>query len=155
MQETQSIDVLRKLFDHIKRAKPPISERNEQIYAERMSGKTLQGVGDKYGVSRERVRQIVARKEEYINFQYLKLALLDGVDNKEDAPILALSFSPRTARSLCNRIREMDTTVGEFIDTFTIDDLKTKFPNLGEKGLKDLIDVLEDYCPGITSRIKE
>ena len=155
MQETHSIDVLRKLFDHIKRAKPPMSERHEQIYAERMSGKKLQDVGDKYGVSRERVRQIVARKKEYINFQYLKLALLDGVDNKEDAPILALPFSPRTARSLCIRIREMDTTVGEFIDTFTMDDLKTKFPNLGEKGLKDLIDVLEAYIGGITNRIKE
>lgn len=155
MQETYDAEVLNKLYKHIKWARPPMNERNEQIYAERMSGKTLQYVGDKYGISRERVRQIVARKEKYMEFQYLRLALLDNVDNKEEALLLALPFSPRTARSLVNRIRRMDTTVAEFIDIFTMSDLKTKFPNLGAKGFKDLIDVLEAYSPGITDRIKE
>jgi len=155
MQNTYNNEVLAKLYKHIVRAEPPMNKRNEQIYAERTSGKTLQYVGDKYGISRERVRQITARKEEYLSYQYLRLALLDSVDNKEEALILALPFSPRTSRSLVNRIRRMDMTVAEFIDTFTMNDIKTRFPNLGAKSVKDLIDVLEAYIPGITSRIKE
>lgn len=90
-----------------------------------------------------------------MEFQYLRLALLDNVDKKEDALLFALPFAPRTARSLLNRLRRMDATIGEFVDTFTISDLKTKFPNLGAKGFKDVIDVLEAYSPGITDRIKE
>lgn len=155
MQGTYDAEVLNKLYKHIMWARPPMNERNEQIYAERMSGKTLKKVGDKYGVSRERVRQIIARKEKYMEFQYLRLALLDNVDKKEDALLFALPFAPRTARSLLNRLRRMDATIGEFVDTFTISDLKTKFPNLGAKGFKDVIDVLEAYSPGITDRIKE
>lgn len=155
MQGTYDAEVLNKLYEHIVRAEPPMNKRNEQIYAERTSGKTLQYVGDKYGISRERVRQITARKEEYLSYQYLRLALLDSVDNKEEALILALPFSPRTSRSLVNRIRRMDATIGEFVDTFTMNDIKTRFPNLGAKSVKDLIDVLEAYIPGITSRIKE
>ncbi len=155
MQNTYNNEVLNKLYKHIVRARPPMNERGEQIHAERASGNTLQYVGDKYGISRERVRQITARKEEYLSYQYLRLALLDSVDNKEKALILALPFSPRTSRSLVNRIRRMDMTVAEFIDTFTMNDIKTRFPNLGDKSVKDLIDVLEAYIPGITSRIKE
>lgn len=41
MQGTYDAEVLNKLYKHIMWARPPMNERNEQIYAERMSGKTL------------------------------------------------------------------------------------------------------------------
>ena len=155
MQTAYNEEVLENLRQYIIHSKPRMTGRNEQIYAERKSGKTLQYIADRYGISRERVRQIFYRGEEYLNYQYLRLALLDNVDNKEEALLFALPFSPRTARGLLNRIRKMDATVGEFIDTFTMNDLKTGFANIGAKSFKDLIDVLEAYSPRITDRINE
>jgi hypothetical protein len=43
--------------------KGPNTERNAQIVADRMSGMTLQACGDKHGICRERVREIVAKHE--------------------------------------------------------------------------------------------
>ena len=40
-------------------------QRNEEIYEKRSKGETLQSIGDKYGISRERVRQIYVVRDRY------------------------------------------------------------------------------------------
>lgn len=51
-----------------------IIERNKQIYEERQAGATFKALGDKYGLTTERVRQIylrLARREERARYKRL------------------------------------------------------------------------------------
>lgn len=45
--------------------KASLIQRNEEIYKKRSKGETLQSIGDKYGISRERVRQIYVVRDRY------------------------------------------------------------------------------------------
>lgn len=41
------------------------TERNHKIYEERKAGAKLQEIADKYGLSKDRVRQIYLKEERY------------------------------------------------------------------------------------------
>lgn len=47
--------------------KPNLSARNAEIYRRRLTGEKLQAIATWHGITRERVRQIVARENLRIN----------------------------------------------------------------------------------------
>ena len=70
---------------------PAQHERNALIYQARQNGQTLQAIGDKHGITRERVRQIV-RNEQYQE----RLRQPEGeVQTPGDTPVGAMGLSTR------------------------------------------------------------
>ena len=56
-------------------AKSWTTERNEQVYLDRMSGMAYKELSEKYGITRERIRQIVMKQVRKIEYE----AMLEDV----------------------------------------------------------------------------
>jgi len=60
--DNDTLAIIERLVEEMK-----IKHRNDEIVQLRADGLTLQAIGDKYGLSRERIRQILSerKKNEY------------------------------------------------------------------------------------------
>lgn len=109
--------------------------RNHDIFNMRQEGHTLATVAQRYGISRERVRQICARfHRQAARDRYLRLS--DGSK---------IGMLPLTTR-LHNAFQREDflqMDVVEFCETVTRRNLDL-VPNLGPKSIQDLIQILEE-----------
>jgi DNA-directed RNA polymerase alpha subunit len=106
-----------------------MSIRNQEIYKERVVEKrTLQAVADKYGVTRERVRQIVAKIEAKDLFE----------KSFPETPVYVkdILWGTRTYNCLSNgNLTPM--TLRDFIKYAKTTDLRI-IPNLGKVSLREI-----------------
>lgn len=69
-----------------------IADRNEIIYGLKLRGWTLQAIGDEFGISRERIRQICVRQERrvksYETYRELN-ALADRLHEEKELKFLS------------------------------------------------------------------
>lgn len=110
--------------------------RNQDIYRERVEEKrTLQAVANKYGVSRERIRQIVATIEAEENF----------LKTFPEVPVYVKDI-PWTVRTY-NCLRNENLTpmfLTEFVEFCAEFDL-LRVPNLGKKCLREIRTKLDNH----------
>ena len=103
--------------------------RNQQIYHERVVEKrTLQSIALKYGVSRERVRQIVAKEEGQ--------KALEKTFPEVPVYVRDIFWTTRVYNVLYNE----DLTplfLQEFIEYLGVNDIR-RAPNLGKVGLTEI-----------------
>ena len=122
-------------------------DRNWDIYRMRVIEKrTLDAIGAKYGVSRERVRQIVAKAERLLDREaWVK----EQIAKDGDMVMGALKVSTGMYNVLCNmNAREM--TLSEFVQLYTPADV-LKEPNCGRQRLRQLIVAIEEINPDVSN----
>jgi len=103
--------------------------RNQEIYKERVvERRTLQAVADKYGVSRERVRQIVAKIDAITNL----------MKSFPEVPVYIkdIPWEVRTYNCLCNE-NLTPMFLAEFVEYTKTNDLR-QIPNLGKVSLREI-----------------
>ena len=90
-----------------------MSERNEEICARYMAGETLQAVGDRFGISRMRVKQIVKkaglwrqRSKEQVEFLGVNLAIETKEALRAKADKRGISMSRLTSDALTAMLKE-------------------------------------------------
>ena len=103
--------------------------RNQKIYKERVVEKrTLQSVADKHGVSRERIRQIVATIEAR---ESLLKSFPEVPVYVKDIPWRVLTYN-----CLCNE-NLTPMFLAEFVEYARRNDLR-RIPNLGKVSLREI-----------------
>lgn len=103
--------------------------RNQQIHHERVVEKrTLQSIALKYGVSRERVRQIVAKIDAVTNL----------MKSFPEVPVYVkdIPWEVRTYNCLCNE-NLTPMFLAEFVEYARRNDLR-RIPNLGKVSLREI-----------------
>jgi len=84
--------------------------RDEEIVLMRLHGATLNEIGDKFGISRERVRQIVKRDRPEVNRLWFKKLAVDEITNKffqgDEIPDICNStgYHEQTIRKILRRV---------------------------------------------------
>jgi hypothetical protein len=125
----------------------PHRERNWDIYRMRVKEKrTLDSIGSKYGVSRERVRQIVAKAERIL----ARRAWADAeAARKREMVMAALNLSVGVLNILTNMgVAEMN--LRDFVQQYTPNDV-IREPNCGRRKLKQLIAAIEEIDPNVSN----
>lgn len=103
--------------------------RNQQIHQERVVEKrTLQSIALKHGVSRERVRQIVAKID----------AVTSLMKSFPEVPVYVkdIPWTVRTYNCLCNE-NLTPMFLAEFVEYARRNDLR-RIPNLGKVSLREI-----------------
>lgn len=122
-------------------------ERNWGIYRMRVIEKrTLDSIGAKYNISRERVRQIVFKAENLMKYRRWIEARKQS-DGK--MPVGALDLSVRVRNALLN-MGVADLNLLLFIDTVSPQEIM-KEPNFGRRSLKELIAAIEEVDPDVSN----
>ncbi|MEK9954543.1 MAG: sigma factor-like helix-turn-helix DNA-binding protein [Pelagibacteraceae bacterium] len=121
-------------------------ERNWAIWRMRVIEKrTLDAIGTKFGVSRERVRQIVAKAERILDCQaWVK----DQISKDGEMVMGALNVSTGIYNILTN-MGARDMTLSEFVKIYTPADVM-KQPNCGRQRLRQLIASIEEIKPDVS-----
>jgi hypothetical protein len=107
--------------------------------------RTLSHIANQYGVSRERVRQIVFKGERIVALRkWLSLEV-----NRKDKTILgSLTLSTRLRNALINKIGEgwwlMDIRA---FCVMTTKESMARLPNIGKKSLDELHELIEEADP--------
>ena len=122
-------------------------DRNWDIYRMRVIEKrTLDAIGAKYGVSRERVRQIVAKAERILAHNSWAEAqiVLDG------EPVMGtLKVSTGMYNVLVN-MNAHEMKLSKFVQLYTPADV-LKEPNCGRQRLRQLIAAIEEINPDVSN----
>ncbi len=140
---TALIDYIRRRYDIPARPLGEIvdhEQRRQQIAARYRGEKiTLRQLGSEFGISIERVRQIICRAERLEAAQKRGAALFQEAMRVEDVPLDALNLSTRLANCLKS---EDCLTVGDAMK-LTDQELR-RVPNFGVTSLRELRKCLED-----------
>lgn len=125
----------------------PLRERNWQIYRMRVQEKrTLDSIGAKFGITRERVRQIVFKAERILARQsWVK----KEADRKREMVMGALDLNLGALNVLANMgVHEMK--LGLFVTIYTPDDVLRQ-PNCGRQRLRQIIAAIEEIDPNVSN----
>ena len=121
--------------------------RNWGIYRMRVIEKrTLDSIGAKYNLSRERVRQIVYKAENLMKYRRWIEA---RKQSNGKMPVGALDLSVRVRNALLN-MGVADLNLLLFIDTVSPQEIM-KEPNFGRRSLKELIAAIEEVDPDVSN----
>lgn len=103
----------------LKAAKRPLSERDGQMIAMRVDGHTLQDIADRFNLSRERVRQILKRRDHEIH---------DAVQSRRQASIEAVYAGLAEGKSISDIAKSLGVPVGQVESLLTprTDDAQTE-----------------------------
>jgi DNA-directed RNA polymerase alpha subunit len=114
-------------------------ERNEGVYHKRVVEKrTLQSVADEYGITRERVRQIVAKID--------KKALWEAVRASRSSPPSIMKdiwWSRRVYNCLYNEDL-LRVSLSDFVEHLSHNRLMGRIPNMGKKSVEEICKRLEE-----------
>ena len=114
-------------------------ERNEGVYHKRVVEKrTLQSVADEYGITRERVRQIVAKLD--------KKALWEAVRASRPSPPSIMKdiwWSRRVYNCLYNEDL-LRVSLSDFVEHLSHNRLMGRIPNMGKKSVEEICKRLEE-----------
>ncbi len=122
-------------------------ERNWAIYRMRViENRTLDSIGAKYNISRERVRQIVFHAENLMKYRRW-IDVRKQSDGK--MPVGELDLSVRVRNALLN-MGVADLNLLLFIDTVSPQEIM-KEPNFGRRSLKELIAAIEEVDPDVSN----
>lgn len=122
-------------------------ERNWAIYRMRVVEKrTLDSIGAKYNISRERVRQIVFKAQNLM--KHRRWAEASRKTNGK-MPVGALDISIRVRNALLN-MGVADLNLLLFIDTVSPEEVM-KEPNFGRRSLRELIAAIEEIDPDVSN----
>ena len=125
----------------------PYRERNWAIYRMRVVEKrTLDSIGAKYNISRERVRQIVFKAQNLM--KHRRWAEASRKTNGK-MPVGALDISIRVRNALLN-MGVADLNLLLFIDTVSPEEVM-KEPNFGRRSLRELIAAIEEIDPDVSN----
>lgn len=125
----------------------PLRERNWEIYRMRVVEKrTLDSIGAKYGITRERVRQIVFKAERILARQsWVK----KEADRKREMVMGALDLNLGALNVLINMgVHEMK--LGLFVTIYTPADVLRQ-PNCGRQRLRQIIAAIEEIDPNVSN----
>ena len=103
----------------LKAAKRPLSARDEQMIAMRVDGHTLQEIGERFNLTRERVRQILIRHEHEIQ---------KAAQSRQQASIEAVSAGLAEGKSISNIAKSLEVPIGQVESLLTprTDDTRTE-----------------------------
>ena len=105
--------------------------RNKDIYIQRVVEKrTLQAIGDKYGITKERVRQLVSMQKKYFEVP-------DRVELIGDLPLNT------KLRIILDRYKELETPIVLFIKKYNVEKL-IKIPSVGPTSICLLYKLLDE-----------
>jgi len=122
-------------------------ERNWAIYRMRVVEKrTLDSIGEKYNISRERVRQIVFKAENLM--KHRRWAEASRKTNGK-MPVGALDISIRVRNGLLN-MGVADLNLLLFINVVSPEEM-IKQPNFGLRSLRELIAAIEEVDPDVSN----
>ena len=106
-------------------------DRNKDIYIQRVVEKrTLQAIGKKYGITKERVRQLVQLQRKYYEVP-------DRVELMGDLPLNTKLYHT------LKRYKELETPIVLFIKKYDIEKL-VKIPGIGPTGVCFLYKLLDE-----------
>ena len=106
-------------------------DRNKDIYIQRVVEKrTLQAIGKKYGITKERVRQLVQLQRKYYEVP-------DRVELMGDLPLNTKLYHT------LKRYKELETPIGLFIKKYAIEML-VKIPGFGPTAVCFLYKLLDE-----------
>ncbi len=108
--------------------------------------RTLDSIGAKYNISRERVRQIVFKAENLM--KHRRWAEASKKTNGK-MPVGALDISIRVRNALLN-MGVADLNLLLFIDTVSPEEVM-KEPNFGRRSLRELIAAIEEIDPDVSN----
>jgi len=108
--------------------------------------RTLDSIGAKYNISRERVRQIVFKAQNLM--KHRRWAEASKKTNGK-MPVGALDISIRVRNALLN-MGVADLNLLLFIDTVSPEDVM-KEPNFGRRSLRELIAAIEEIDPDVSN----
>lgn len=113
--------------------------RNEEVYHKRVVEKrTLQSVADEYGITRERVRQIVAKID--------KKALWEAARASRPSPPRKMKdiwWSRRAYNCLYNEDL-LRVSLEDFVEHMSHHRLMCRIPNMGKKTVEEICKRLEE-----------
>jgi len=113
--------------------------RNEEVYHKRVVEKrTLQSVADEYGITRERVRQIVAKID--------KKALWEAARASRPSPPKVMKdiwWSRRAYNCLYNEDL-LRVSLEDFVENVSHSRLIHRVPNMGKKTIEEICKRLEE-----------
>jgi DNA-directed RNA polymerase alpha subunit len=113
--------------------------RNEGVYHKRVVEKrTLQSVADEYGITRERVRQIVVKMD--------KKALWEAVRASRPSPPKIMKdiwWSRRVYNCLYNEDL-LRVSLSDFVEHLSHNRLINRIPNMGKKSVEEICKRLEE-----------
>lgn len=122
-------------------------KRNWDIYRMRVVEKrTLDSIGAKYGVSRERVRQIVAKAERILSHN----AWAKEEAARERGMVMGALDLPTGMHNVLVNMGARETPLGEFVAQYTPADV-LKEPNCGRQRLRQLIAAIEEIDPDVSN----
>ena len=113
--------------------------RNEEVYHKRVVEKrTLQSVADEYGITRERVRQIVAKID--------RKALWEAARASRSSPPRTMKdiwWSRRVYNCLYNEDL-LRVSLSDFVEHLSHNRLMGRIPNMGKKSVEEICKRLEE-----------
>jgi DNA-directed RNA polymerase alpha subunit len=113
--------------------------RNEEVYHKRVVEKrTLQSVADEYGITRERVRQIVSKLD--------KKALWEAARASRPSPPSIMKdiwWSRRVYNCLYNEDL-LRVSLSDFVEHLSHNRLMGRIPNMGKKSVEEICKRLEE-----------
>lgn len=122
-------------------------ERNWDIYRMRVVEKrTLDSIGMKYGLSRERVRQIVAKGER---ITYRRAWIKEEAERKSDMVMEALNI-PVAVLNVLGNMGVLDMPLKDFVKSHTPAAVLREY-NCGRKKLRQLIAAIEEIDPDVSN----
>ena len=126
-------------------------ERDEEIYHKRMMGKrTLQSVGDEYGLSRERIREIVAKlhrvklREKEKGSRCLNPKVMGDIQWNSVRIVNCLTYYHLHHECSADSKGVMGMPIEEFIKSFNYNKMMLA-PNFGRKAIQELCRKLEEH----------
>lgn len=97
------------------------AERNRRIYEERKAGLKLQEIADRYGIGKERVRQICLREERLERHRRYnrRYGTYDSINNLKRAKERFYSFCKWRSRQITEEDKDLIQKIDNLIEVYS------------------------------------